>query len=206
MSEIPISNKEASMSDDDDNEENETNKTNDNESFKIVPISSDPFFLDKNGREIYNSNFDYNLRETDSRSSFKRYDQRFNGRSDNRFDNKETFRNKRDSLNSSFKTSLSSSRPNQATSFSNRGRDFADNRTRPYNNNSYSNGNSFNRNTTNSSFSHRDSSFRSNFNTPKPAEPAQDLSKLHPSWQAKKIMEDKLKSMKFEGKKVKFDD
>jgi len=36
--------------------------------------------------------------------------------------------------------------------------------------------------------------------------PAEDLSKLHPSWQAKKLMEDKLKNMKFEGKKLKFDD
>jgi hypothetical protein len=125
LSEIPISNKEAAAISDD-----EENFREENGGMNIVPISSDPFFLDKNGREIYNSSFDYNLRETDTRSSFKYNNNRFN---DN---NKETFRNKRDSLNSSYKTSLSSSiPPNQSSSFSNRSRNYNENRNRSFNNN-----------------------------------------------------------------------
>ena len=151
LSEIPISNKEAAMSDDEEKFREENGEMN------IVPISSDPFFLDKNGREVYNPRFDYNLRESDTRSSYK-YNSRFNDRFN---DNKETFRNKRDSLNSSFKTSLSSSRPIHSTSYSNRGRDFNDNRNRPFNN--YNN-NSNNHNRNMAFPISRESSFRSNFN------------------------------------------
>ena len=52
---------------------------------------------------------------------------------------------------------------------------------------------------------------RGDFNSRRRAAPAPqaqpiDTASLHPSWQAKKQMEDKLKSLKFEGKKLKFDD
>lgn len=44
------------------------------------------------------------------------------------------------------------------------------------------------------------------FHQPAARNPTEDVSKLHPSWAAKKIAEQKLASLKFEGKKIKFDD
>ncbi len=113
ISEIPILNK-TSVSDDED----ESIKQISNQESKIVPITSDPFFLDKNGKEIHNLNFDYELHENDSRQqSYRRNNESSNYNNNNRYNsnynngNRDEFRNKRDSLNSSYTNSLSSNRP-----------------------------------------------------------------------------------------------
>jgi hypothetical protein len=54
-------------------------------------------------------------------------------------------------------------------------------------------------------YSNSNSNRNSDLNKPKPVI-AEDLSKLHPSWVAKKQMEEKLKDMKFAGKKITFND
>lgn len=164
--------------------------------------------MDKNGKEIYGStvnNFrgrayrrdDYDFE--DGLKSYSSYD---------RYKNKEDFRNRRDTLTrSSFKTSLSSS--SDAVPSYNRGydRDRDRNSGGGFRRNDFNRGDrdsGFNNNSNNRNFT---SSYNSNNNRQyeKPKETV-DVSKLHPSWQAKKALEDKVKSLKFEGKKIKFND
>lgn len=48
--------------------------------------------------------------------------------------------------------------------------------------------------------------YKNNNHEKEDEKPKEDLSKLHPSWRAKKEQEEKLKALKFQGTKLKFDD
>ena len=123
--EIPIAEQE-------DGSDDETNKAEYEEPSTLIPLSSDPFFLDKNGREIYNSNFDRNLNESYSHKRYDGYNRNNSYYGENT--TRDAFRNKRDDLNSSsFKTSLSS-RSSGNTSGYRRDYDRNDRNSRPYNN------------------------------------------------------------------------
>ena len=193
----------------------------DEERISTIKIEQDPFFLDKDGNEVRNERLDrinsssfrarprHHDYDDDNLMSYSSYD---------KFKNKDEFRNKRNNLtSSSFRSSLSSdyypSRFDRPNRYDNSNRDFKrkfndeDNdykRQRPMDdggNGKFEKRGFENRNT---SFNSKFRSNGANYNNDD--KPAVDVSKLHPSWQAKKLMEDKLKSLKFEGKKVKFDD
>lgn len=148
-------------------------------SHETLKAVEDPFFLDQNGNEIQgNDNFKY-------RKSSYDYDFNHDPVSYSSYDKykrkKDDFRDKRREMGrNSFKNSLSSE-----------SRNFRSN-DRSYNYRSQDRIQS----------DKRKFEFKKNFDN----KPKEDLSKLHPSWQAKKLAEEKAKSMRFEGKKIKFND
>lgn len=207
----------------------------DYEDSKTIKATEDPFFLDPDGREIqdiHNLTEKNNALYYNNRFNKPRYRKDDGDDFDYNFDEKDQFIQKRTSLNnSSFKSSLSSrdagyggsgsggyrssygdrsdnrgggygaqrrfdsssSHRGRGDAFrpsSNGGGDYQRNK-RPFesNNNSY---NSYNRSSQEGAASF--------------AKPSVDLAKNHPSWLAKKQQEEKLKSQKFEGKKITFDD
>jgi len=168
----------------------------------------DSFFLTEDGQEIEE---DDNQRAMNNR--FRRnFDEGngWDGDGDRRFGN---------SYNSSFVNSLSSNRYG--------GRD-TERGNWPRSDNNYNNswqsndrfdGNSSNNRNFNNqfynedkqkTFGSRNNSFNRNAAPTKPVNKTpivkEDISSLHPSWQAKKAQEQKLKNLSFQGKKVKFDD
>ena len=220
-SEIPIEpvNK-VSESDEEEIKKSKENQYDfDENEISTIKIEQDPFFLDKDGNEVVNERLDrinsssfrarpkHHDYDDDNLMSYSSYD---------KYKNKEEFRNRRDNLiNSSFRSSLSSNYPpkydrSTRNDYSNRDykRKFNDDDNGFKRQRSMGDGRGFdNRNNfqRNDKFRSNGSSYNNNSgsNTDKPA---MDVSKLHPSWQAKKLMEEKLKTIKFDGKKVKFDD
>ena len=154
-------------------------------------IVNDPFFLDKNGNEIINDNED-NYRDSYSRDYSNRSYDNTRDFSYNRYDNSRNFTRNSENVEKSY------------------GYDRFQNRSSSYNKSSDKPNFSSTRPTSNRGYDDK-----SNFSRPKPRtqydniprQPAKsmDVSKLHPSWQAKKEMEEKTK-VKFEGKKKTFSD
>lgn len=148
-------------------------------SHETLKAVEDPFFLDLNGNEIQgNDSFKYAKKNFD-------YDFNHDPVSYSSYDKykrkKDDFRDKRREMGrNSFKNSLSSESRNFRSY------------DRP------SNFKSQDRN----QYDKRKFEFKQSFDN----KPKEDLSKLHPSWQAKKLAEEKAKSLKFEGKKIKFTD
>ena len=235
--------KEDSSELDEEKSEDET-KNKKKKSKKSFSISQDPFFLDQNGNEIENYEFDNERNESFKNRINDEFEENIN-KSYSSYDNyKDKF--KRDNVNSSFRNSLSGeSRPfrgsfrperggrgsfgrggfnsergsfgrggfnsergsfGRGAFYSDRG-SYQSNRGGGYRseNNSYtkeyqpSNRGGF-RTEPRGRFQPNNNGFKET----KPAE-SMDTSKLHPSWQAKKQLEERSK-LKFEGKKLKFDD
>lgn len=109
---------------------------------------------------------------------------------------------KRQGINSSFKSSLSSNN----NSYDKGSNNFSANRGRPRDNSRFNN-QTYNKN--NNYEKHNNSSYHQREQKSYDYKPKQtsaiETQKLHPSWQAKKQMEDRAK-LKFSGKKMVFDD
>jgi len=155
-------------------------------------IVNDPFFLDKDGNEIINHNEDH-YRDSYSRDYINnRYDDSRNFNSSNRYDSSRKFSRNSENIDKRFGNNRSQgsdyslNKSSERTSFSS---------TRSSYNNHYEEQSKFNRPKTRTQY---------DFN-PKQQANKMDVSKLHPSWQAKKEMEEKGK-VKFEGKKKTFSD
>lgn len=147
-------------------------------SLETLKVVEDPFFLDQNGNEIQgNDNFRSTRNSFDFEPiSYSSYDKYRRNGNDYRDKRREMGRN-------SFKNSLSNdSRPFRRERNFDREDNFKK-YDRPLDNK-------------------RKFEYKKNFDN----KPKEDISKLHPSWQAKKLAEEKVKSMKFEGKKIKFND
>ena len=108
LDEIPIEMKRHNDADDDDERESlRKNKV------RTVKIEQDPFFLDKDGREIAGDpSNDYNQRPSRFSDRDRRFEMEANSQNEgDNFDDKRNFNNKKFMFqNSSFKNSLSSSR------------------------------------------------------------------------------------------------
>jgi hypothetical protein len=170
-------------------------------------IINDPFFLDKNGNEIIDKYEDDHYRDSYSRDfrSTNRYDNSRDFSSANRYDNSRDF--------------SGANRYDNSRSFS-RNSENIDKRG-DYNRNQSRENSSFNRSSDKSNFTSNRPSYNNrfddklNFSRPKTRNHSEfnsqsslkksDVSHLHPSWQAKKEMEEKAK-VKFEGKKKTFSD
>lgn len=211
LGEIPIDNKETCSEASDSEAKVET-----------IKAVEDPFFLDKDGNEIQTTE--------DTRFRSYRRDEEFfqdelrSYSSYDKYKNREDFRNRRNDLTrSSFKNSLSSSgfsrdrKPYDRNDGGNFRRDFQGrNNDRGFSRDNQRNGgfrdNQAGRNfKDNNRFSNSDRfsnkrTFENKSNVFNKPKETMDVSKLHPSWQAKKLAEEKAKSLKFEGKKIKFDE
>ncbi|CAF0894500.1 unnamed protein product [Brachionus calyciflorus] len=190
--------------------EEEKTEKKENFSNETLSIIQDPFFLDKNGNEIqgdYNNNrpFKRSYDFEDEPMSYSSYDRYRKNRND--------FNERRNNYTqSSYRNSLSSNggqdrqfdrrsnnfdRPRKEFSRDNRNYDGHKREFSRDNNNFKNNRNGFDKRNEKRPFMNN----RVDDNKPK-----EDISKLHPSWQAKKLAEEKAKALKFEGKKIKFDD
>ena len=173
--------------------------TNNNNN-KTLKVADDPFFLDAQGNEIENERVEAEMRDRRRHASYRsRYADGGGGGGGGEADDAnfsyssyDMYKNKRRMLSdSSFRSSLSSASGEGARG-GYRGRGgaasggdrFSHSDTRPRRGTDYSNAATYNN---------------------KPVDKV-DVASLHPSWQAKKQMEDKLKTLKFEGKKVTFND
>lgn len=190
---------------------------------ETMKIENDPFFLDKDGKEIKGADVSmshhYNSNYHDRRDEWPRYQSRY----ESNYEDKSNFNNRKSMFkSSSFKSSLSDQnngggfRSNYSSNRPFRGRGGAgghygdrqnfnndnnswqqrDTRRPPYQNNYNSS------QATTSRFQGRPSAAQQ----PNKPSPTDNPATLHPSWQAKKQMEDKLKALKFNGKKITFDD
>lgn len=189
---------------------------------KKYSLEQDPFFLDQNGNEIINSEVDYEREQFRNRradddlgfqpSSYSSYD-RYN-------EIKDRHKQKRDGTNSSFKSSLSDrpfQRREHATDM--RRSNFQDSRGGSQGSRGGFQGSrsgfqgsrggfqgsrgGYQR--SRGGFQGSRGGYQSNGSTNSSASAKMDTTNLHPSWQAKKQMEDRAK-LKFSGKKLTFDD
>ena len=218
--------KEDSSELDEEKSDDETKINNNKKSKKSFSISQDPFFLDQNGNEIENYEFDNERNESFKNRINEEFEENIS-KSYSSYDNyKDKF--KRDNVNSSFRNSLSGESRSFRGSFrperggrGSFGRGGSNSERGSYQSNRGGGGGGGGYRSEKSSYTKEyQPSNRGGFRTTesrgrfqpsnngfkdsKPAE-AMDTSKLHPSWQAKKQMEERSK-LKFEGKKLKFDD
>ncbi|RMZ95633.1 putative ribosome biogenesis RLP24 [Brachionus plicatilis] len=141
-----------------------------NSSQETIKVIQDPFFLDQNGNEIQGNDnlrpFKRSYNFDHEPTSYSSYD-KYRNKSDG-------FRDRRREMGrNSFKNSLSNdSRPYRSDNYFDRSKTDFKNRDKPPAN-------------------RRQFEFSKNFDT----KPKEDITKLHPSWQAKKLAEEKVKSM-----------
>lgn len=175
---------------------------------KKYSLEQDPFFLDQNGNEIINSEVDYEREQFRNRradddlgfqpSSYSSYD-RYN-------EVKDRHKQKRDGTNSSFKSSLSDrpfQRREHATDM--RRSNFQNSRGGSQGSRGGFQGSRGGFQGSRGGYQGSRGGYQSNGSKNSSASAKMDTANLHPSWQAKKQMEDRAK-LKFSGKKLTFDD
>ncbi len=194
VDEIPIQNNEPIGTSDDHIEDSE----NSNSVVETIKINEDPFFLDEKGNEIVNQQFDRNIQDAlnDRSRRFSYYTKQDNLNSYSSYDN---YRKRRNESATNFMNDRFDKKPYKPFSSyndsNNNYKSRSDYKTRD--SKGYDNKKPFLNYQSNKPFAQSNTSNK---------QPTEDVSKLHPSWQAKRIQEQKLKELKFEGKKITFDD